>query len=209
MTAATDLRVWQPLQPQPLLTLKRHTRAVRNLAMSRDGSLLASASEDQSVVVWELGAYGTALEKLGLAWTAADIPGSSPSPAGQRQTAAAPRPSPPPAEVSESNAANAGSRAPQGPRNPTQTAPEQPPPSPLPTPPSAPVKPAPPDPATVPRGTEPVSAIAPVDADQLVVEQVPGKGDFGLPLMLERLADMNAKLGPDHPQVLTLLDRVS
>ena len=209
VTAATDLRVWQPLQPQPLLTLKRHTRAVRNLAMSRDGRLLASAGEDQSVVVWELGAYGTALEKLGLAWTAADIPGSSPSPAGQRQTAAAPRPSPPPAEVSESNAANAGSRAPQGPRNPTQTAPEQPPPSPLPTPPSAPVKPAPPDPATVPRGTEPVSAIAPVDADQLVVEQVPGKGDFGLPLMLERLADMNAKLGPDHPQVLTLLDRVS
>jgi WD40 repeat protein len=48
------VKLWNPLGPEELLTLRGHSGSVNNVVFSPDGTRLASASDDHTAVVWSL-----------------------------------------------------------------------------------------------------------------------------------------------------------
>jgi WD40 repeat protein len=66
--AAGGVEVWDTRRGERLLNLERHSRPVNTLSFSPDRRVLASGSDDQSVVLWDLDAYHDQLAKLHLGW---------------------------------------------------------------------------------------------------------------------------------------------
>jgi WD40 repeat protein len=62
------LSIWDTTRGEQLLDLEWHTRPINTLAFSPDGRFLASGSEDQSAVVWDLEAHRKDLAAVGLGW---------------------------------------------------------------------------------------------------------------------------------------------
>ena len=75
-----DIRVWEVETGGLILTLGGHTGIVWNVAISPDGSLLASGSDDQTVKIWDL-QTGALLHSLDFPYAAVSVRFS---PDGQR-----------------------------------------------------------------------------------------------------------------------------
>lgn len=76
------IRVWntsslwnqpEPGKPEPLIQLMQHTDTINSLAFNPDGSLLASGSKDNSIIVWDIsnGASLVTLSQLSSVYTLA------------------------------------------------------------------------------------------------------------------------------------------
>lgn len=76
------IRVWntsslwnqpEPGKPEPLIQLMQHTDTINSLAFNPDGSLLASGSKDNSIIVWDIsnGASLVTLPQLSSVYTLA------------------------------------------------------------------------------------------------------------------------------------------
>jgi WD40 repeat protein len=66
--AAGEVEIWHAGRGERLLNLEGHKRPINALSFSPDGQSLASASDDQTVVVWDLRQIRQQLTKLGLGW---------------------------------------------------------------------------------------------------------------------------------------------
>jgi WD40 repeat protein len=60
------ITIWSPLTNinAPLRNLSGHSGSVYDLALSPDGSILASASQDRTIRIWNYASSSTALKKL-------------------------------------------------------------------------------------------------------------------------------------------------
>jgi WD40 repeat protein len=47
------ISLWDVAMYQPIVQLKGHTAAVNSLAFSPDGKMLAAASDDGTIILWE------------------------------------------------------------------------------------------------------------------------------------------------------------